>query len=379
MISKRVRDVPPSGIRRFFDLAASEPDIISLGIGEPDFDSPESVKTEAIESINQNLTHYTSNAGLLELRDRISRKLKDENCINVTAEEVLVTSGSSEALDLALRAILDPGQEVLLPDPAYVAYGPLTQLAGGKPVFVPTYEKNDFRVRVEDLENYLTDKTKAILYCSPSNPTGSVLTKKDLEEIADFAIKNDLIVISDEIYERLIYEGKPCSIASIPGMEERTITLNGFSKAYASTGWRVGYAAAKGALMEAMYKIHQYCMLSAPTISQYAMTAAFDSEDSVREMVKIYDERRKLLWKGLNEIKGIECHLPKGAFYAFPNIKGTGLTSEQFTEKVIKEAKVAVVPGNVFGPCGEGFVRCSYSVSTDQIGKALERLDSLFS
>lgn len=379
MISKRARGVPPSGIRKYFDMASREKEIVTLGVGEPDFDTPYAIKEKAIESIELNRTHYTSNAGLLELRERIAAKLKEENKIDAVPDDIVITSGSSEGLDVALRAVLDNGDEVLLPDPAYVAYGPLTQLAGGKPVFVPTSEKNEFRVQVSDMKKKLTKKTKAILFCSPNNPTGSVLEKDDLKSIAEFAIENDLAVISDEIYERLIYEGDHYSIASFRGMAGRTITLNGFSKAYASTGWRVGYAVAKGELIDAIYKIHQYCMLCAPTPSQHAMMAAFDQEDTVKEMVKIYDARRRLLVKGLNEIPGIRCHMPKGAFYAFPNIAGTGLSSEKFTEKLIKEAKVAVVPGSVFGPSGEGHVRCSYSVSTETITEALDRISNVFS
>lgn len=379
MVAKRVRDIPPSGIRRFFELASKEKDIVTLGVGEPDFDTPYGVKDKGLEAIELNRTHYTSNSGLLELREKISEKLKKENDVSVSPEEILITSGSSEGLDIALRTVLEEGSEVLIPDPAYVAYGPLVQLAGGKPVFVPTTEKNEFRVKADDMGKGITKKTKAILFCSPNNPTGSVLTKEDLRDIADLAIKNDLVVISDEIYEKLIYEGEHYSIASFKGMAERTITLNGFSKAYAATGWRVGYAAAKGELIEGMYKIHQYCMLCAPTPSQYAMLAAFDEGESVKRMVKMYDARRKLLVKGLNEISGISCHMPKGAFYAFPNITGTGLSSEKFAEKLIREAKVAVVPGSVFGPSGEGFVRCSYSVSTESIIEALDRIAKVFS
>jgi aminotransferase len=379
MISRKAREIPPSGIRRFFELTARDKSIITLGIGEPDFDSSPKIKAKAVEAVGLNMTHYTANAGLLELRQRIAKKLRRDNAINVSEDEVLVTSGSSEGLDISLRAVLDEGDEVLLPNPAYVAYGPLTHLAGGKPVFVPTKEENDFRVKVEDMKKKLTTRTKALLYCSPNNPTGAVLTKEDLKEIAEFAIENDLLVLADEIYEKIIYEGKHHSIASFPGMVERTITLNGFSKAYASTGWRVGYLAAKGELYDAAYKIHQYCMMSAPTVSQYAMLAAFDDEESVKKMVRIFDERRKLLVKGLNEIPGISCHMPKGAFYAFPNITGTGLSSEKFAEKLIKEARVAVVPGSVFGPSGEGFARCSYSVSTETIIEALDRMGKVFS
>jgi aminotransferase len=379
MIAKRVRAVPPSGIRKYFDMASREKDIVTLGVGEPDFDTPYNIKERAMEAIELNCTHYTSNAGLLELRERICQKLRVENAINVSPDEVIITSGSSEGLDIALRTVLDPGDEVLVQDPAYVAYGPLISLAGGKPVFVPTVEEKDFRLQPDDMRKKITKKTKAILYCSPNNPTGSVLSKDDVKGIAELAIENDLYVISDEIYERLIYDGDHYSIGSFKGMANRTITLNGFSKAYASTGWRVGYAAAKGELVEGMYKIHQYCMLCAPTPSQYAMLTAFDEEASVRQMLKMYNARRRLLVKGLNEIPGIKCHMPKGAFYAFPNITGTHLSSEKFAEKLIKEAKVAVVPGSVFGPSGEGFVRCSYSVSTESIIEALERMRKLFS
>lgn len=379
MIAKKVGDLPPSGIRRFFDLASTEKDIITLGVGEPDFATPYHIRDKALEAIEMSRTNYTSNAGLFELREKIAKKLKKDNSISVTPEELLITSGSSQGLDLSLRAVLDPGDEVLIPDPAYVAYGPLTHLAGGVPVLVPTKEQDEFRVNPETMEKMITPKTKAILFCSPNNPTGSVLTKDDLKQIAELAIKNDLVVITDEIYEKLIYGATHHSIASFDGMEERTITLNGFSKAYAATGWRVGYIAAKGELMDAVYKIHQYAMLCAPTPSQHAMLAAFDDDSSINEMVKTYDARRKLLVKGLNEIGGISCHLPKGAFYAFPNISETGLSSEQFAEKLIREAKVAVVPGNVFGPSGEGFVRCSYSVATDNIIAALDRIEKAFS
>jgi len=379
MISERVRAVPPSGIRKYFDMASREKDIVTLGVGEPDFDTPSCVKEKGLEAIELNRTHYTGNAGLPELRERIAQKLKAENAIHVGVEDIIITSGSSEGLDLALRTVIDEGSEVLTPDPAYVAYGPLIQLAGGKPVYVPTTEKNEFRVKAEDIRKRVTKKTRAILYCSPNNPTGSVLTKEDLKGIAELAIEKDLVVISDEIYEKLIYDEEHYSIASLKGMADRTITLNGFSKAFAATGWRVGYAVAKGELLESMYKIHQYCMLCAPSVSQYAMLAAFDDPGSIRQMVKTYDARRKLLVKGLNEIPGITCHMPKGAFYAFPNITGTGLTSEQFAEKLIKEAKVALVPGHVFGPSGEGYVRCSYSVSTETIIEALDRMGKLFS
>lgn len=374
MISKRIKDVPSSGIRRFFDLASMEEGVVSLGIGEPDFATPYNIKDMAMRAIELNFTHYTANSGLVELRERISKKLKRENGIDATTEEVLVTSGSSEGLDLAMRALLDPGDEILIPEPCYVAYEPLARFTGSKAVFVPTKEENDFRVCAEDLEKQVTKRTKALIICSPNNPTGSVLTKKDLQEIAKLAIEKELAVISDEIYEKIIYGEKHYSIASLPGMAERTITLNGFSKAYAATGWRVGYIVARGELMEGIYKIHQYNMLCAPAPSQYAMLAAFDEDKNIRTMVDMYDARRRLLVEGLNEIQEINCHMPKGAFYAFPNITGTGMRSEQFAEKLIMEAKVAVVPGSVFGPSGEGFARFSYSTSIENITEALARI-----
>ncbi len=380
MVSKRAGEIPPSGIRRFFDLAVREKDIVTLGIGEPDFDTPDLIKAAAIEAINSNKTHYTSNLGVEELREKIAKKLSFENGISgASSDNVLITSGSSQGLDLALRAVVDEGDEVLIPDPAYTAYAPLIMLTGAKPVYVPTYEKNGFVPQREDMEKVITKKTKAMLFCSPNNPTGAVYSKKALEDIADLAIKNDFTVISDEIYERLLYEGKHYSIAGMPEMHERTITLNGFSKAYASTGWRVGYIQAEGDVFDAIYKIHQYMMMCAPSVSQYAMIPAFDTEDKVAEMVKVYDTRRKLIVNGLNSLPGVSCHMPKGAFYAFPNITGTGMTSEEFVETAIRDAKVATVPGSVFGPCGEGHVRCSYATSTDAINEALLRLDAMLS
>ena len=376
-ISKHVRDLEPSGIRKYFDLASMEEGVISLGVGEPDFPTPYKIKDMGLRAIELNYTHYTDNAGLLELREKIVEKLKRENRIETTVNNVLITSGSSEGLDLIMRALLDPGDEVLIPEPCYVAYSPLVSLAMGVPVTVPTNEKNDFRVSVDNLEKKVSEKTKAIIICTPNNPTGTVLTKEDLKAISDFAIQNDLIVISDEIYEKIIYEEEHYSIASFPGMAERTITLNGFSKVYAATGWRVGYVVAPDDIMEGLHKIHQYSILCAPTPSQYAMLKAFEEEDSVKRMVREYDRRRKLLVKGLNELSGISCHMPKGAFYTFPNITGTKMKSGQLAEFLIKEAKVAVVPGDVFGPSGEGYVRCSYSVSHDEISEALERMNKV--
>jgi len=380
-ISDRVKNVPPSGIRRYFDLAAKSKNIVSLGVGEPDFDTPYEIKELAARAIELNRTHYTSNSGLFELRNRISEKLARENNIQAENENILITAGSSEGLDIVLRALLDPRDEVLIPEPCYVAYEPLTMLAGGKAIFVPSKEENEFRVTVDGLKAAASEKSKALLICSPNNPTGGVLRKSDLEEIADFAVENDLVVISDEIYEKLIYEEKHVSIASLNGMAERTITLNGFSKAFACTGWRVGYIAGPEKLIAPIRKIHQYNLLCAPSISQYAMLAAFEPgiEESVDSMVRAYDRRRRLLVGGLNKLPGIECHMPAGAFYAFPNISGTGMSDGEFTEKAITDAEVAVVPGSVFGPSGKDHVRCSYSVSASNITKALERLGDLLS
>jgi aminotransferase len=375
MISKRVDAMQFSGIRKFFDVVAqSKEDIISLGVGEPDFPTPEPLKDAAIRAIENDLTSYTSNYGLLELREKISEKLKKKNNISADPKSgILVTVGVSEALDLAIRAILNPGDEVLIPDPGYVSYRANVWFAYGNPVMVPTTEKNGFRVMPEDIEKRITKKTRAIIISSPANPTGSVMTKKDLEEVADLCIEHDLIALSDEIYEVLIYDDvKHFSIGSLNGMEDRTITLNGFSKAAAFTGWRIGYAAARPEFIEAMMKIHQYTILCAPTIAQYAAIESFKHEEYVREMVREYDRRRRLLVKGLNELPNISCIMPKGAFYAFPNIKQTGLASEEFAGRLLKEGLVAAVPGNSFGDCGEGFIRCAYCVSRDDKARPWE-------
>jgi len=377
MISKRVREIPFSGIREFFDLIASSEDVISLGVGEPDFPTPEPIKEAGVNAIQLDYTHYTSNYGLLELREKIAGKLEKENKIKVDPEnQILITSGTSEALDLVFRAILDPGDEVIVPEPSYVSYKPCVWFTHSDPVSVPMREINDFRIQKEDLEKKITKKTKAILIASPNNPTGSVLKKKDLEDIADLAIEHDLLIVSDELYEHLIYDNeKHHSIGSFNGMQDHTLTINGFSKAYACTGWRLGYAAGPEELIEAMMKIHQYSMLCAPSIAQYAVLKAFESGKYVKQMVKEFDMRRRLLVNGLNDISKIKCVIPKGAFYAFPNIKETGLSSEEFSTQLFKEANVAVVPGNTFGESGEGYVRCSYSVSRDTIKEALERIN----
>lgn len=377
MISKRVRQIPFSGIRKFFELVKKSKDVVSLGVGEPDFPTPAPIKDEGILAIEQDFTSYTSNYGELELREKIAEKLRKENKINVNPQDqVLITTGTSEALDLVFRAVLDPGDEVLVPEPSYVSYKPCVWFTHCKPVPIPMKEENDFRIQAEDVKKKITKKTRAIIVASPNNPTGSVLKKQDLMGIADLAVEHDLLVISDELYEKLIYDGeKHYSMASFTGMSDRVLTINGFSKSYAFTGWRLGYAAGNPELIEAMMKIHQYTMLCAPSISQHAALKTFECEKYVKEMVKEYDRRRKLLVKGLNELAKVRCVTPKGAFYAFPNIKETKLTSEEFAERLLKEAGVAVVPGSTFGKAGEGYIRCSYSVSTETIKEALERMD----
>jgi len=376
MIAKRVRDIPFSGIRRFFELVQKSKGIVSLGVGEPDFPTPDALKDAGIRAIENDYTSYTSNYGTPELREKIAKKLKEKNGIDRNPEdEILITVGVSEALDLAIRAILDPGDEVIVPDPSYVSYKPNIWFAYGNPVAVPTTEENEFRIQSDEIEKRITKKTKAILIPSPNNPTGSVMRKKDLERVADLAIENDLLIISDELYEELIYDDeRHYSIGSFNGMEDRTVTLNGFSKAYAFTGWRLGYAAGNSEVIEAMMKIHQYTIMCAPSMSQYAALHAFEQEDSVWDLVREYDGRRKLLVKGLNELPGISCIMPKGAFYTFPNIKKTGMNSEEFAEQLLKDGKVAVVPGNTFGDAGEGYVRCAYCVSRENISEALERM-----
>ncbi|HDH41210.1 MAG TPA: pyridoxal phosphate-dependent aminotransferase [Candidatus Altiarchaeales archaeon] len=377
MISNRIKEIPFSGIREFFELVQKSKDVVSLGVGEPDFPTPEPLKDAGIRAIENDYTSYTSNYGILELRERIARKLKLKNGIERDPErEILITTGVSEALDLAIRAIINPGDDVLIPEPAYVSYKPDVWFAHGNPVPVPTTEENKFRVQSEDIKERITKKTKAIIISSPNNPTGAVLRKKDLEEIADLVIDKNLIVISDEIYEELIYDGeRHYSIGSLNGMEDLTITLNGFSKAYAFTGWRLGYAAGNSEIIEAMMKIHQYTMLCASSIAQYAALDAFDLREDVSDMVRSYDLRRKLLVRGLNSLPNISCIMPKGAFYAFPNIRESGMNSEEFARALFKEVGVAVIPGNTFGASGEGYVRCSYSVSRETISEALERIE----
>ena len=374
-ISQRVNRLSPSGIRKFFDLLASMEGVISLGVGEPDFTTPWHIREKAIRSLEEGYTHYTSNLGMPELRQELSRHLR-ENC-GVEYDpngELLITVGVSEALDLAMRAILNPGDEVIIPDPCFVAYNSCVILAGGEPVMVPTRRENDFELDAAEVEARITSRTKAILIGYPANPTGAVMSREKLLDIADLARRHRLMVVSDEIYSRLVYGVEHTCFASLPGMKEGTIFLGGFSKAYAMTGWRIGYAAATRDIIAAMTKIHQYTMMSAPTMAQVAAIEALRSgEGSVLEMVAEYDQRRKLIVSGLNDI-GLSCFEPKGAFYAFPSIAVTGMTSEEFSEKLLVEEKVAVVPGAAFGQCGEGYVRCCYATSLAEIEEALSRM-----
>ena len=375
LISKRVKDIPPSGIRRFFDIIASMDGVISLGVGEPDFVTPWHIREAGIYSIEKGYTSYTSNYGLLELREEIARYLKVRHNLDYDPErELLVTVGVSEGVDLALRAILNPGDEVVIPDPSYVSYTSCTVLAGGVSVPVPTVIENDFKVKAQDIDKRINPRTKAILLGYPNNPTGAVMDREELLKVAEVAQRHSLVVISDEVYERLVYGVEHTCFASLPGMRERTILLGGFSKAYAMTGWRLGYAAATEEIIEAMMKIHQYTIMCAPTMAQMAAIKALkEGEDQVQQMVADYDQRRRVMVKGLNDI-GLTCFEPRGAFYAFPSIKSTGLSSDEFAERLLLEERVAVVPGPTFGQCGEGYVRCCYATSMAEIEEALERM-----
>ncbi|MFC1940062.1 aminotransferase class I/II-fold pyridoxal phosphate-dependent enzyme [Chloroflexota bacterium] len=374
-ISQRVSQISSSGIRRFFDLLSSIEGVISLGVGEPDFATPWHISEAAIESLEKGHTMYTSNLGMPELRQELSRHLLDRYNLNYNPDsELLVTVGVSEALDLTMRAILNPGDEVIMPDPCYVSYPPCVILAGGTPIMVPTSEKNNFEVSAADIEARITGKTRAILIGYPANPTGTVMSREKLTEVAEVAQRHKLLVISDEIYAKLVYGVEHTCVATLPGMKESTVFLGGFSKAYAMTGWRIGYAAAPREIIAAMTKIHQYSMMCAPTLGQVAAIEALKSgEDSATEMVEDYNRRRLVMVKGLRGI-GLPCFEPKGAFYAFPSIKGTGMTSEDFAERLLTEEKVAVVPGSAFGQYGEGYVRCCYATSLADIEEALSRM-----
>ena len=368
--------VPPSGIRKYFDLASGIEGVISLGVGEPDFVTPWHIREACIHSLESGKTSYTSNFGLLELREEIAKLYSQEHCTHYDpASEILVMSGVSEALDVAIRTITNPGDEIIIPQPAYVAYVPSVMFAGGVPVPVVTHLDNNFKLTAEDLEKAITPRTKALIINYPNNPTGATMDRKDLEAIAKVASEHDIMVISDEVYECLTYNGKHTCFSSIEGMKDRTILLNGFSKAYAMTGFRLAYALAPSPIINAMMRIHQYCMLCAPITAQVgAIEALRNGNEEMQRMIRDYDRRRHLIISGLNRI-GLECYEPKGAFYAFPSVKNTGLTSEEFAERLLHEQKVVTIPGDVFGPAGEGFLRCSYATSKEQIVEALDRME----
>ncbi len=379
-LSSRVAAIPPSGIRKFFDIVQTMPDAISLGVGEPDFISPWHIREAAIESIRNGETAYTSNAGSPKLREAIAKYMYTRFSLSYEPmKEIIVTVGASEAIDLALRAVIEEGDEVIIPDPSYVSYMPNVTMVCGKPVPVPTKAENDFRITPEEIEKAVTEKTKAIILPYPNNPTGAVMEKKHLEEIARVIKKHDLIVISDEIYAELSYGIKHISIASIEGMRERTIVINGFSKAFAMTGWRIGFVCAPKEVLSVMLKIHQYVIMCTSTMSQAAATEALERafEDDFQDVLHMhddYDMRRRVIYRALNDM-GLTCFEPKGAFYIFPSIKSTGLTSEEFAKKLLESQHVAVVPGTAFGESGEGFVRCSYASSLKNINEAMNRIN----
>lgn len=376
-LSKTIVEIEPSGIRKFFDIVNEMEDAISLGVGEPDFDTPWHIRDEGIYSLEKGRTFYTSNAGLKELKIEIANYLKRRCNLTYDYEhEIMVTVGGSEAIDIAMRAMLDPGDEVLIPQPSYVSYVPCAVLANGVPVIIELKAENEFRLTPEELEAAITPKTKLLVLPFPNNPTGSIMDRSDLEKIAEIILRHDLFVLSDEIYAELTYgEDAHVSIASLPGMWERTVTINGFSKSYAMTGWRLGYACAPRAILEQMLKIHQFAIMCAPTTSQYAAVEALrNGDEDVRNMREEYDGRRRYLLHRLREM-GLECFEPYGAFYMFPCIKEFGMTSEEFATRLLESEKVAVVPGTAFGDSGEGFVRISYAYSLENLKKALERIE----
>ena len=374
-LSDRCVSLKPSGIRKFFDIVSEMPDAISLGVGEPDFDTPWHIREEGIYSLERGKTFYTSNSGLMELRKEICNYLKRRIGVEYQpAGEVIITVGGSEAIDIAMRAMLNPGDEVLIPLPSYVSYEPCCILAGGVPVTIELQEKDEFRLKPEQLRAAITDRTKILVLPFPNNPTGGIMEKADLEAIADIIIENDLFVLSDEIYAELTYGDDHVSIASLPGMKERTIVINGFSKAYAMTGWRLGYAAGPKEIITQMTKIHQYCIMCAPTTSQYAAVEALkNGDEDVARMRESYDGRRRYLLHAMAEMN-LKCFEPKGAFYIFPNISRFGLTSEEFATQLLMEEKLAVVPGTAFGDCGEGFIRISYAYSLENLKEAMSRI-----
>lgn len=376
-LSETIVTIKPSGIRKFFDIVSEMEDAISLGVGEPDFDTPWHIRDEGIYSLEKGRTFYTSNAGLKELKVEITKYIKRSQGVSYNADhEVIVTVGGSEAIDIALRAMVDPGDEVLIPQPSYVSYEPCAILAGAKPVIIELKEENEFRLTAQELRDAITDKTKILILPFPNNPTGAIMEKEDLEAIAEIVREKDIFVISDEIYAELTYKEKHVSIASLPGMQERTVLINGFSKAYAMTGWRLGYACAPKEIMEQMLKIHQFAIMCAPTTSQYAAVEALrNGDEDVAMMRESYNQRRRFLMHAFKEM-GLECFEPYGAFYVFPSIKEFGMTSDEFANRLLKEEKVAVVPGTAFGDCGEGFLRISYAYSIESLKIALDKINA---
>jgi len=374
-LSKTIQEIPPSGIRKYFDLASTMENVISLGVGEPDFVTPWSIREASISTMERGYTTYTSNSGLPELRYEIGKYLAESFQVHYDdKKEMIVTVGASEAIDIALRAILDPGDEVLIIEPCYVSYDPTVKLAGGVPVSVTTDMSTKFKITADILREKITSKSKAIIFCYPNNPTGATMTKEDWLPIIELIKEHDLIVLSDEIYGELSYDQHHFSAASLPGMKDRTILISGFSKAFAMTGWRIGYACGPEDIIQAMLKIHQYTMLCAPIMGQWAAVEALRNGQKAKDdMVASYRQRRNYVTKMFNQI-GLECLMPEGAFYAFPSITATGLTADQFAEQLIKEAQVAVVPGDVFGIGGKGHIRCSYATSMENLEKAIERM-----
>lgn len=375
-INESVRALQPSGIRRFFNLAAEMEDVISLGVGEPDFMTPWNVREEAIYSLEKGRTVYTANAGLMELRKEIGRYLQRKYGLEYDpASQILVTVGGSEAIDIALRTIVEPGDEVLIPEPSFVSYKPCTVMAGGQPVVVPLRGDNEFRLTVEDLEPLVTEKTKALIFPYPGNPTGATMHSSDMAKLCEWIRQKDLFVISDEIYAELTYDGRHESIAAMPGMWERTLVINGFSKAFSMTGWRLGYAAGPKGLLEQMTKVHQFAIMCAPTTSQYAAIEALKNCDkAVEEMRREYNRRRRLVVSSLRQM-GLSCNDPGGAFYVFPSIASTGMNCEKFCQDLLQRKKIAVVPGDAFGASGEGYVRISYAYSVERLKAALARIE----
>lgn len=374
-LSDKVIQIQPSGIRKFFDVANEMPDAISLGVGEPDFDTPWYIREEGIYSLEKGRTFYTSNAGLQELKNEISFYLERKQGLHYDPKnEIMVTVGGSEGIDVALRAILNPGDEVILPEPCYVSYLPCITLADGIPVKIDLKEENAFKLTPEELIGAITEKTKALILTYPNNPTGAIMTREDLAPLVDIIIEKDIVVLTDEIYSELTYGTEHVSIAQFPGMKERTILINGFSKAYAMTGWRLGYACAPKLILEQMLKIHQFAIMCAPTTSQYAAVAALrHCDDEVKKMREAYNQRRRYVLHAFEEM-GLQCFEPQGAFYAFPCIKEFGMSSDDFAMKFLEEEKVAVVPGTAFGECGEGFLRISYAYSVEELQEALGRM-----